>query len=84
MAYASASHDDRATRTCPFGLRVALGLSWETWDGFLDDFLGARVCGDQISQAAGECRVALIAATSPQTIDALELSWDRSILAWQR
>ena len=74
MAYASASHDDRATRTCPFGLRVGLGLSWEAWDDFLDDNIGARVCGEQIGQAAGECRVALIAATSALANDALELA----------
>ena len=73
MAYASASHDDRATRTCPFGLRVGLGLSWEAWDGFLNVNLGARVCSDQIGHAAGECGEALIAATSALANDALAL-----------
>ena len=43
VVFASASHVDvSATRTCPFGLCVGLGLSWEAWDGFLDVNLGAR------------------------------------------
>ena len=54
-----------------FGLRTGLGLSWEAWNGLLDEDLGAQVCVDDVGQAPGDCGVTLVDAAPALANDAL-------------